>query len=318
MILNSYRTVIEIFFQYFKFGWLKSFLKLFFSFFLWSSLCQADEKQWPAHQIKSILIQAKALKLTFQNKKSPFYTLKFSKGFSFQVEEGQLKIQSTDFSSKKTWSDFQNKMELSLSGPSLPIEIFASSSKISALDWKSSIFISSFKGDISMQNTKGDSQVDLYQGQVLVKNHKGDLTFKSFQADLNLTTSNGAFDFQINKGKLKIKKSGGQLAFVGNNLKVQINDFNGEVEGFIELGELKASLKPKQMKLSTGVAPVRLHVKGQGAQINAYTKEGQIYAPKYLHKKFEGKSIRVSGRLRSHAKTGHIKVETERGKIYIH
>ena len=185
------------------------------------------------------------------------------------------------------------------------------------MEWKRPIFISSFKGNIDLQKTTGKAQIDLYEGKVSVKNHKGDLKFKSFSADLNVSESQGVFAIQLNEGSLKIQKSAGYLDFVGNKLKLNLNDFNGDIKGFTESGELRASLKPENLELKTGTAPVRLYVKGQGPQVSASTKEGQIYAPRYLYKKFEGKSIHVSGRIRSRTKKGSINVETERGKIYI-
>ena len=278
---------------------------------------EAESEQWSAKEIQSLFIQARALKLNVKHTEAPFYTIKAHKDFSFKNEKGVLKIQSKDFSKKKLWSDYEEELELSISGPSRLIEVFASSSKISVLDWKSSIFISTFKSDIQLQNIEGKSQIDLYEGQAYIKNHKGDLKFKSFQAALNLIDSKGVFDFQANQGALKIKNSAGELDFVGHNLKLQISNFNGAIKGFTESGEIKASLKPQQLELKTGTAPVRLYTRGQGVQVNAYTKEGQIYAPRYLNKKYEGKSIRVSGRIRSRVKTGNLKVETNRGKIYI-
>lgn len=303
---------------FFNFKFWDKGLRLIFCCFLTPFYIIAEEKRWSVKEIQSVLIQAKAIKLKFQDSKSSFYTFKASEGFSFKLEEGQLKIQSKDFSSKKKWSESQKQLELSFSGPSLPVQLFAGSSEVSFFGWKKALFISSFKAHIELQNTKGKSEINLYEGQALVKNHQGDLKFKAFQTELDLIKSQGVFDFQINKGSLKIKNSGGHLDFSSNDLQLQINDFNGDIKGFAESGELRASLKPKQLELKTGTASVRLYVKGQGSQVSAYTKEGQIYAPRYLNKKYEGKSVLVSGRLRSRVKEGHLKVETERGKIYIH
>lgn len=289
-----------------------------FFLFLTPLLSRAELKQWPAGELKSILIQAEKLKIKFQASKSGFYTLKAGgESFSFKNKEGRLEIQSKGFASKKRWSESQDKLELSFSGPSLPAMVFASSAELSFLGWKSPIFISSFKTDVELQNTKGTTQVDFYEGQANIKNHKGDLKLKSFKADFNLRDSHGLFDFQVNKGRLRIKNSGGRLDFAGNELDLRINDFNGDIKGFTESGELRAFLKPKRLELKTGVAPVRVYVKGQGPRVEAFTQEGYIYAPKYLFKKFEGKSIRVSGRIRSSEKEGHLKLETESGKIYI-
>ena len=279
-------------------------------------LSLAEEKKWSVNELKSIVIHSKGLKLKFQEKKSDFYHLTWKGDFSFKNKDGKLKVESQDFQSKKSWSDFKTKAEITFSGPSLPVEVFASVSDISFFNWKSPVFISSFKSEIRLIKTKADWNISLYEGQINIKNHKGSLKLKSFKSFLSLFGSQGNFDFQVNEGRLKVKKSQGRLVFVGNKLNVQVSYFNGDIEGFTQSGEFRASVKPGNMDIQTGEAPIRVYFMGQGAYVNAYT-EGYIYAPKYFYKKFEGKSMTVSGRIRSDIKKGSAKLKSESGKIYI-
>ena len=279
-------------------------------------LSLAEEKKWPVSDLKSVIIYSKGLKLKFQKKKSDFYHLTWNGNFSFENEEGRLKIESEDFQSKKSWSDSKTKLDITLSGPSLPVEVFASVSDISFFNWESPVFISSFKGEIQLLNTQADWNVSLYEGQINIKNHNGSLKLKSFKSFLSLFGSRGNFDFQVNEGRLKVKKSEGKLVFVGNKLDVQVSYFNGDIEGFTQSGEFRASVRPGNLDIQTEEAPIRVYFMGQGAYINAHT-EGHIYAPKYFYRKFEGKSMTVSGIIRSGIKKGSAKLRSESGKIYI-
>ena len=279
----------------------------------------ATEK-WSVQELDSLLIQAQNLKITFQKTPSSFYKVTGgTEDFSFVLKEGQLKIQSKDFSSKKQWHEKEQKLELTFSGPSsLPVEIFSGWLEVSVKNWKSRFFISSFKGLIDLKKTAGTWALDLYEARVSVKNHQGTFNLKSFQTDLDFKNSQGVVNLQVNKGRIKIKDSKGHLNIVGNDLKMDLNDFEGDIDAFTQLGTVQASLKPEKLKLQTGLAPVRLNVQGRGVQVAAWTKQGHIYAPRYLNKKYEGKSIRVSGRIRSKVKKGDINIETEKGNIRIY
>ena len=294
-------------------------LALLFCFFFAPFGTNATEK-WSVQELQSLLIQAQNLKITFQKAPSSFYSVTGgTEDFSFVLKEGQLKIQSKDFSSKKQWHEKDQKLELVFSGPSsIPVEIFSGQLEMSIKNWNSRFFISSFKASIDLRDTAGTWDLDFYEAQVFVKNHKGAFNLKSFQTKLDFKNSQGVVDLQVNKGQIKVKDSKGQLNIVGNDLKMDLNNFEGDIEGFTQLGEVKASLKPEQLKLKTGQAPISVNVHGRGVQVLAWTQQGQIYAPRYLNKKYEGKSIRVSGRIRSKIKKGEINIETEKGNIRVY
>jgi len=274
---------------------------------------------WEAKDIKALQVKASSLKLQLKKSKSSFYKIKASQGFELEKQEkGLLKIQSKDFSSRKLWSFKDTKaLELTIEGPSVPLVLFASSSEIAVSGWESSLFVSSFQSKIKLENTRANTQLNVYQGQTSLKNHKADLKFKAFQNELSLENSEGVFDIQINRGRLRLKNSAGVLSFIAHHLNLRINNFKGPVKGFTHSGELRASLKPEILDLKTETAPVRVYVKGQGVRVQAYTKEGQIYAPKHLYKKYEGKSIRVSGKIHHSQKLGSMNIETGRGNIAI-
>ncbi|MBC6416024.1 MAG: hypothetical protein GDA46_06525 [Bdellovibrionales bacterium] len=292
--------------------------KIIFLLLMFPFLSLAGEKSWSIKEIKSILIQVENLKLQFQEKQSSSYHLTWKGKLSFKNEKGQLHIQSQNFSSKNSWSDSKTKVEIILSGPSLPVSIFASFSEITFSLWKSPVFISSFNGRIKMENTSSDWNISLQEGHIDTFKHRGLLKLRSVQTDLNLTESEGTFDLQINEGKLNLIKTKGKLVFNSNKLFVHLKFFEGDIKGFTHFGQVIASAKPNEVNIQTREALIRFYVMGQGPQVEAYTQTGFIYAPKYLNKRFRGKSVKVSGRIRSTLnKKGNINLKTETGKIYI-
>ena len=129
--------------------------------------------------------------------------------------------------------------------------------------------------------------------------------------------SHGDFNLELNQGSLKIKKSSGSLELTGDQAPIQLSQWTGDLQAFSRSGAIKASLSPGDIKIESESAPVRLHVTEHGPYVRAYTENGKMYVPRYLNKKFEGKSTRASGRLLSKIKKGKISVESQTGNIYI-
>ena len=287
-------------------------------FFMFST-AKGTEKNFPAKDIKALVIQVPSLNLKVKQSNSPFYKLKGSEALDFQIIKERLFIKSKDFSSKKSWSDKNSKksFNLEISGPSSSLQIFSFLSDISISGWLKPVFISSFKAQIKANNTKGAWQISLKEGKINMTRHKSPLKIKAFQTHLRLVKSEGKFDFQLNEGKITIKNSKGQVNFINDKPKIQLTQFAGTLKGFSRLGAVHASLQANELDVSTEKGVVRLYFIKQGPKVKAYTEEGKIYAPKYFYKKFSGKSSLVSGRIRSDIKKGQAVVKTERGNIYI-
>ena len=277
------------------------------------------EKIFPAKDITDLIIQVPSLNLKVKQSNLSTYTFKKTEGLDIESTQGKLLIKSQDFSSKKAWSDKSPKKSLNLeiSGPSTNLQIFSFLSNISISSWTKPVFISSFKGQIKANNTKGAWQMSLKAGKVNMTRHRSSLKIKSLQTQLILEKSEGNFDFQVNEGKLTIKKSKGRVSFTNNKPKIQLTQFTGNLKGFSRLGPIQASLQANEVDISTEEGAIRIYFIKQGPKVTAYTEEGKIYAPKYFHKKFSGKSTLVSGQIKSNIKKGQVSVKTERGNIYI-
>lgn len=293
-------------------------LRIFSFFLLVSSWAWADQRTWPAKEIQSFFIQVSSLHLTFKESNSPFYKIEWEGDLNIKNEEGQLKIQSRDFFSLKKQPKEIKKIRLKLSGPSKPVEIFANLSHISISRWKSSVFISSFDGNIQANKTKAPWEVSLKTGQVTINEHKAPLKIKAFKLNLKVSKSKGPFDFLVSEGSLRIKESEGFIQYVSDSSKIRLIKFKGDFNAFSRSGDIRASfVKTEKTDLKTETGDISLYFANQGPRINTYTNKGRIYAPKYLNKKFKGKSTYVSGRIISSVKTGEVSVESDLGNIYI-
>lgn len=296
---------------------LKVFFALFF-IFTCNSL-YGEEKTFPAREIQSIVIKAAHLNLKVKKNPSAILMIKWTRGFSFQVKEGILTIESNDFATKKLWNSKSSKIVLNLeiSGPAVPVKLFSFSSQSSFSNWTKPVFVSGFKGSIEGVKNKGPWELSLKEGKVDIRQHQGPLSVKGFRVSYLLSLSKGNFHFHINEGHLKVKKSEGKLNFITNKAEIKLTQFKGSLKGFSQSGEVNVAIQPEEVELSSGEAVMRVHLMKQAPKIKAYTESGKIYGPKYLYKKFSGKSTEVSGQIKGSLKRGTVYLKSDTGNIYI-
>ena len=279
-----------------------------------------DLKDWSSASIQSFKIQIPHLQITFQESSSSSYQVESKNPhLTMTNNKGELTIQSKDFLSPSLFARAlsKNKVKLKISGPPKPIFIGTGHSQIQFFGWKSPVFISGLTGQLKSLNTSGDWHIGLKSGSVNIKKHKGNIKLKSFHTNANIQDSQGVFNLELNEGSLKLKSSRGSVELTGDQADILFTKFRGDLKAFSRSGAIKASLIPGDIKIQTQRAPVSLQVMEHGASVSAYTERGKMHVPRYLNKKFEGKSTRISGRLLSKIKKGDIFIESERGNIYI-
>lgn len=294
------------------------FFFVFFPLFVCAPLL-GEEKTLPAKEVKSIVIKAAHLKLKAKKIDSAVWTIKWTGNLSFHSENGLLTIVSSDFNSKKSWGSksSRNVLALEIYGPAVPIELFSFSSKSSFSDWTKPVFVSSFKGSIEGFKNKGLWELSLKEGEVDIHHHQGPLSVKGFHVNHRLFSSKGGFKFHINEGLLEVKKSEGQLDFTTNKAKIKLTQFKGSLKGFSQSGEVTVFIQPEKVDLFAGEGAMRVYFMKQAPKVKAYTERGKIYGPRYLYKKFSGKSTEVSGQIRGLSKKGTAVLKSDIGNIYI-
>ena len=295
-------------------------IKAFFIFFLFL-LCfpsLGEEKTFPAQAIKSIVVKTVHLDLKVTKKNSEAWAIKWVGDLSFQLNEGLLTVESNNFNSRKTWRSKSSKtVILEISGPSVPVKVFSFSSKNSFASWTEPVFVSGFKGSVTGLKNKGLWELSLREGTVDISGHQGSLSVKGFRVNFNLSMSRGDFQFHINEGQLTVGKSEGKLNFTTNRAGVKLTQFRGSLKGYSQLGEITASINPETVDLFAGEGSIRVNCMGQAPKVRAYTEKGKIYGPRYLYKKFSGKSVELSGRIRGASKKGTVSLRSDTANIYI-
>ncbi len=294
-------------------------LIIFFLLFLCLPLF-GEEKTFSAGEIKSITLKVVHLNVKVVKNHTADWTIKWMGDLYFHTEGGLLTIRSRNVSSKKSWRVSSSKpvLTLEISGPSVPIKIFSFFSQSSFSSWTKPVFISSFRGNIKGSKNKGSWNLSLKEGRIDIDRHQGSLSVKGFRVNHLLSSSKGRFQYHINEGQLKVEKTEGLLNFITNKAEVKLKQFEGDLKGSSQSGKITAVIQPENVDIFSGEGAVRFSfVGGYSPQITAYTERGRIYGPKYLYKKFSGKSTKLSGWFRGSKRKGKVFLESNTGNIYI-
>ena len=286
-------------------------------FFCFSSA--GNQKTIPGKQIRSLVVKAVQLNLTIKQSASD-WTIKWDDEFSLQHDEtGNLTIQSRHFDSTKFWnqSALTKAPKLEIVGPGCPLKLFAFSLSAVLSQWTGSVFISSFKGKLKGIKNKGPWTIALEEGLTDIDRHKGSILLKGFRVQNTLGSSQGSFQFYLNEGRLEVKKSKGKLSWTTDKAEVKLTQFVGDIQGSSQSGKVRASIKPEKVDLFSREGAMRISFMGQSPAIKAYTERGKIYGARYLPKKFSGKSIEMSGRIKGALKRGDVFLRSDTGNIYI-
>ena len=279
----------------------------------------AQEIKVPVKEVQSFLIKALHLKLTVKKNVSNQYRIKWTGPLSVKNKGGVLTIQDNHFNLKNSWKNSSERAlaKLEITGPALPLKVFALSVNTSFSSWKESVFISSFKGFLKGSHNKGAWNIYFKEGVLNLNQQKGSLFVRGFRINSNLKSGRGDFQFFMNEGSLNVSNFEGHFQFLTDKAKTFLKNLKGSLKGSSQSGDLNVSIKPEKVDLFVEEAATRLYFMGQAPKIKAHTEKGKIYGSKYLYKKFSGKSTTVSGRIKGLSKKGEVFVQSNTGNIYI-
>ena len=230
---------------------------------------------------------------------------------------------------KKTWSNKQDPKQaesvITLKGPSVPLAVYSYSANMKVEDWEDSVFVSAQKGEIMALNNQADWQVSLKQGSFVSRNHKGNIKVKGFRLKVFLEKSQGAseeseglFDFKFNEGSMQVQGGKGKLVFFSDKAPLTLRSFEGSLQANTGSGNILGVLKPKQVEAFSDKGTLNFYFRKQGAKVEASTKGGKMFAPRYFNKKFQGRSVTAKGRLQGFPKEGQVSLRTNTGNIYFY
>jgi len=276
-------------------------------------------KTFLASDIQSIKIKVLRAHISFQHKNTKHLQIEWDQ--SVKLINGVLEITDSSYHSKKAWNKIFSQKELSLKiiGPNKPISLFAADVKLNFLKWKQAVFISAHKSQIQGQKTAGLWEVFSKHSNMNLSHHNGSIYFKGFSLKAKLrhilkTKSH----FYFNDGSLKFTKSSGDLFFTTDRAKLNLRHFKGNLAGTTQSGSINVSMKPDtQVDVYSKEGEMRFYFQNQGAHLVAYAEKGHIYAPSYMNKKYSGKSLQVTGKLKGEGR-GKVSLKTETGKIYVY
>ncbi|MCY4512360.1 MAG: DUF4097 family beta strand repeat-containing protein [Bdellovibrionales bacterium] len=274
-----------------------------------------------AKKVTSITVKGPAWKMVFTKASGP-YRFELKGDASFQNEEGNVIIESSRHNSRKDWktaakgSKAGQQEELTVKGPSAPLNLYISSGSIQVIKWKHPVFVSANQGRIISRKSKGRWQIALKNGQFNAYEHQGNVQLQGFSLDTLLKDSKGSFKVLFNEGQLKTRGGNGNLQFVTDRGNTNVREFEGSLKGTLMSGTLIASLKPQNIQVFSDRGDIRFNFRNTGAKVIARSESGKIYAPRHFFKRYSGKSLTVKGRLRGQTKTGSISLKTNTGNIY--
>lgn len=273
------------------------------------------------NKVTSITVKGPVWKMVFTKAPGP-YRFELKGGASFQNEEGNVTIKSSRHNSRKDWkkaadgNKTDQREELIVKGPSAPLNLYLSSGSVQVTRWKHPVFISASQGEVISRKNKGIWRIALKNGQFNAYEHQGSIQLQGFSLDTLLKDGKGSFKILFNEGQLKTRGGNGNLHFVTDKGNANVRQFEGSMKGTLISGTLIASLKPKNIQVSSDRGDLRLNFTNTGARVVAHSESGKIYAPRHFFKQYSGKSLTVKGRLRGQQKTGSISLKTNTGNIY--
>lgn len=292
------------------------FVILFFSFCSFSVFGEV----FSADKVNSITVKGPAWVMVFTQAPGP-YRFELKGNASFREDKGHVIIKSSRHNSQNDWerADWNKagkREELNVKGPSVPLNLYASSGSIQIVRWKHPVFISARQGQVTSNKSKGVWRIALRNGQFRAYGHRGNVLLQGFSLDTLLKDSKGAFKVSFNEGDLKTRGGNGSLHFTTDRGNANVRQFEGDLNGSLMSGHLIASLKPKDVQVFSDRGDIRFNFRSTSARVLAHSEGGKIFSPRHFLKEYSGKSLTVKGRLRGQKKTGFVSLKTNTGNIY--
>lgn len=293
------------------------FFILFFSMPCFGKVSPGKITSIPSEEVKRIIVKGPHWSLNFKAAKGPYnFDLKGPLAEEILIEsvEGTVEIATDNVSKNQKEGNILN-----VTGPGVPLSLFVLQGKIHISHWKNSVFIFSKDMELEGYRSKGSWQFSTNNGKIKLAQFEGKLEVRGFQLHMNLQNLKGKFLFHFNEGELKTDKGEGKLVYVTDKGNTVIKNWKGNLTGESVSGSLRGvSLKPSAVQIHSIKGVIAMSFINSRPLIDAFSEEGRIRSPKYMNKKYAGKSLAVKGRLRGNGKPeGTVSLKTERGNIYI-
>lgn len=294
------------------------FFILFFSSPSFGEISQNETTNIPSKEVKQIVIKGSHWILNFKKAKGSSYTFDLkgpmAKQILIQSLEGIVEIASDTVSEKQ-----EGKNILNVTGPGAPLSLFVLQGKIHISHWTKPVFIFSRDIEIEGSANKGSWQLSSNKGKIKLNRFEGELEARGFHLNIDLKKLKGDFLFQFNEGWLKANDGEGKLTYTTDKGDTVIKNWKGNITGESVSGSLRGvSLKPDTVQINSKKGVIAMNFTDSRPLIDAFSGEGRIRSPRYMNKKYAGKSLAVTGRLRGNGKrAGKVSLKTERGDIYI-
>ncbi len=259
--------------------------------------------------------------------------------FSMRRQDDAILVMVDGPQSKQAWADMmadsklQPVLNLTIVGPSLPLQLNWQEGKFSTRDLKAEALVNLLAGEVDIQGGEGairvDAQkglvkilkhqgsvdVDTYEARVEVGESRGDVTVNNFIGATRVTQMEGALSLLSYKGDTRISRVKGSLAFKNGNSPLHIENLRGDLRGRSMQGPVYASIEGEaNVRVESEEGPVNLRMPGSGAWVNLATEEGSLQVPSFLKlTRLPSRKIRT-GKLRGDY-GGHIFVRTTSGDI---
>ena len=269
----------------------------------------------PSEEVNQIVVKGSHWKLNFKHSKGP-YRFELEGPANLQSIEGTLKAISDNYKIKDRGKGKQ--CSLNVTGPSASLSLFVFQGKIQISHWQKPVFIFSQQAEIQGSKNKGSWELSVKRGNLKLNQFTGSLTAKGFNLDMDLKKLKGDFQIQFNEGRLKTAKGEGTITYTTDKGNVVIKNWKGDVVGESVSGSLRGFLTPGRVHIFSKKGSITMSFLSSRPLITAFSESGRIRSPKYMHKKYAGKSLTVTGRLRGQGKQeGDVSLKTDRGDIYI-
>ena len=277
-------------------------------------------ESFSADKVTSITVKGPAWKMVFIQAPGS-YRFELKGKASSRNKEGNVMIKSSRHNSRKDWetadwNKSRQREELTVKGPSAPLNLYVSSASIQVTRWKHPVFISARQGQVTSRKSTGMWRIALKNGQFKTYEHRGRVQLQGFSLDTLFKDSKGSFKVLFNEGRLKTQGGNGSLHFVTDRGNANIRQFEGSLKGSLVSGALAASLKPKDVQVFSDRGDIRFNFRDTGTRVTAHSESGKIYSPRHFFKQYSGKSLTVKGRLKGRPKTGSVSLETNTGTIH--
>lgn len=261
--------------------------------------------------------------------------------YSWKKENNLIVIENEWPTGKKEWREFagapSTRVLLEISGPAVNTEVFLREGGVSAQRWGRSLRVqmkqgkvlstassgplqaSLQKGDIQVLDTTGAYDLDVFQGQVFLRQPKAEGKITVHSGQLNVEGGQGRLEMKSHGAAIKLTRFSGQALVEQGKGSLQALTFSGRLEAHSVEGPLTVQGHQEAdfvLKSKSGRIQVQLPARS-GASLNLSTQEGDLSVPSELRVNRAGLAKSARGRLRGEGSNFSVNAQSQEGGIIV-